>query len=425
MAAALPAGLLAGCTGDHPGPVPAPTVNGAFIKAAVAKQIPVDDAATAQAEQGSEAFGLALLRGLGADGRSMVYSPQTLVDLLGMLLPGARGLTAADLSKALGTSGLDPDTAAAALGRIDAAARADANQGSNTLEESSDVWSANGLKPSQDYLSALDGAFDTGVHQSDFAHDPAGSQDAINNLVTQETHGYIKKLFSDGSLDASTLLVLTDAVYLNADWAHPFDPENTNTEPFYPASGAAQRGTPQHVDMMEDTDTYAYAEGADWQAVELPYAGGKLVMDVLLPTKGGSALADLRNDLTVGSLNSMLRELMPQQVEVQLPKFTTDSSADGLQQQLSALGLSGLFTHADLGAMFDGGEQAQVSQVVAKAHIAVAEKGTVAAAAAGGGVGASARQVPPTAFVADRPFLYLVRDLTTGQLLFAGQYTGA
>jgi serpin B len=394
-------------------------VTGGFVQAAAAKQIPVNDAAITQAEQGSAAFGLALLRSLGASGQNMAYSPQTLVDLLGMMLPGAQGTTATALAGALGEAGLSPDTAAAALGRIDATARGDANQGSNTLDESSDVWSAVGLTPTPDYLAALDGAFGTGVHETDFVHDPGNAETEINNLVAQETHGYIKQLFGPKSFDASTLLVLTDAVYLNATWAHPFDPNATSSEPFHPSTGAATQ-----VSMMDDTDSYQYTSGNGCQLVELPYAGGKLAMDVLLPTEGAGTLAALRNTLTVSSLNSMLSALTPTLVNVQLPKFTTNYTPDDLRQALSALGLGALFTSADLGGMFTGGEKAHVSQIVEQAQIQVAEKGTVAAAAAGGAMaGSAAIPVDRVQFTADHPFLYLIRDLSTGQLLFAGQYT--
>jgi serpin B len=276
MAAALPAGLLAGCSSDgSPG---APTT---YVTAQNAADITVSSAAYQQAEMGSEAFGVALLRGLGdatGDG-NLVFSPQTLVNLLAMILPGAQGRTATQLSNALGDAGLSPSTAAGALGRIDATDRADANQGPNTLDQSSDVWTANGLKLAQSYLATLDGAFGIGVHQTDFAADPSGAAQAIDNLVSQETHGYIPRLFEPNTLDASTRLVLTDAVYLNATWATPFDPNLTTPSGFHPADGPTTA-----ISMMNRTGEYDYASGKGWQLVELPYSGGKTAMDILLPT---------------------------------------------------------------------------------------------------------------------------------------------
>ncbi|HWG28305.1 serpin family protein [Actinospica sp.] len=413
LAAALPAGLLAGCSsGDGSAPV-------AYVTAKNAADITVSSAALQQAETGSESFGLALLRQLG-DGTSgnMVFSPQTLVDLLAMILPGAKGQTASQLSDALGTAGLDARTAAGALGKIDASARADGNQNSNTLDESSDVWTDKTVKLAQSYLAALDGAFGAGVHQTDFQTNADGATQAIDDLVAQETHGYITNLFSKGSLDASTRVVLTDAVYLDASWADKFDPNKTMDNDFYSESGAARP-----VPMMSSQAGYDYASGKGWQLVELPYAGGKLAMDVVLPAKGTGNLKAFRDSLSAAQLNSMLSSMTKQPVQLSLPKFTTNFSPENLIQSLSALGLGDLFKDADLTGVTSDGEQLAVSQIVERAHIAVAENGTIAAAAAGGAMVTSAEAPKGVVFDADHPFLYLIRDLSTGQLLFAGQQT--
>jgi serpin B len=415
LAAALPAGMLAGCSsGDSAAPVANTMVQNA-------SGIAVTAAALRQAETGSEDFGLALLRKLGdgTDG-NLVFSPQTLVDLLAMILPGAGGQTAADLSDALGTAGLDARTTAGALGRVDATARADGNSNANTLEESRDVWAATEVKLAKDYLATLDGAFGAGVRQTDFQGDPIGATQAIDDLVAQETHGYITNLFSKGSLDSTTRIVLTDAVYLNAAWADKFDPDKTTSATFHPESGARQQ-----VSMMSSNDEFEYASGSGWQLVELPYAGGRLAMDVLLPAQGTGSLKTFRDGLSTAQLNTMLASMTKQPVQLSLPKFTTGSSPENLRESLSALGLDSLFDGADLTGMTADGEHLDVADVVEKAHIAVAENGTIAAAAAGGAMVSSARVPVGVTFDADHPFLYLIRDVSTGQLIFAGQQTTA
>ena len=416
IAAALPAGMLAGCSSG--GSAGAPTT---YVTAEDAADIKVSNAAYQQAEMGSEAFGLALLRSLGdaADSSNVVFSPQTLVDLLAMILPGARGRTATQLSDALGDAGLSASTAAGALGRMNATARADANQGSNTLDESSDVWTASGLKLAESYLATLDGAFGTGVHQTDFAADPRGSAQAIDNLVARETHGYIPQLFSPNSFDANTRLVLTDAVYLNATWAAAFNPNETSSADFYPADGS-----PTQLSMMNRIGEYDYASGKGWQLVEMPYSGSKTAMDILLPGPGSDSLSALRDGLSATSLDSMLHSMTGQSVTLTIPKFTTSYSPSDLKSTLTRLGLGDLFTDADLTGMTADHEQLGVSQIAEKAYVAVGEKGTVAAAAAGGSVTATAARATGVTFDADRPFLYLVRDLSTGQILFAGQFAG-
>jgi serpin B len=119
----------------------------------------------------------------------------------------------------------------------------------------------------------------------------------------------------------------------------------------------------------------------------------------------------------------MLGRLQPTSVQLTLPRFTTDSSLDSLKEELGKLGVTDLFdpNAADLSGLTADREGLYVSAVVAKAHIAVGEKGTVAAAAAGMAVGMSAAQPSGVAFTVDHPFIYLIRDLTTGQILFLGQ----
>jgi serpin B len=284
---------------------------------------------------------------------------------------------------------------------------------------SSDVWAGKDTVPSQTYLAALDGAFGTGLHQVDFASDPSAARNAVNQLVDEETDGYIPDLFGPGAIDAQTRMVLTDALYLDAAWASPFDPSATNT------SGTFTRadGSTESADLMEQGGAFGYAAGPGWQLAELPYQGGKLAMDVLLPASGPGTLAAVRARLTGASLAAMLAGLRPTTIQLALPRFTADSSLDSLKQVLERLGITDLFSAdaADLSGLTADRESLFVSAVAAKAHIAVGEKGTVAAAAAGAVVNATSGSASRLSFVADHPFIYLIRDLTTGQILFLGQ----
>jgi serpin B len=415
VAAALLSGFLAGCSGSGSG-VPAGT---SFVMAAHAAAIPVTDSERQRATQGASAFAVSLLRELGAGDGDLTFSPQTLADLLAMLAPGARGQTAAQLTAALGAEGLTPDQLAAALGGDDAVARSDAKQGSITLRISSDVWAADTAKPSQTYLATIDGAFGAGLHQVSFAKDPDAARLAVNQFVDQETNGYIPELFAPGDIDVDTRMVLTDALYLDAAWASPFEPGETNT------SGTFTRadGSTENAALMSQSGTFGYASGSGWQLAELPYQGGKLAMDVLLPDPGRGSLAELRGKLTGPGLASMLDTLRPTDMALTIPRFTADSSLGTLKQALVHLGVRDLFDPgaADLSGLTADHESLFVSAVEAKAHIAVGEKGTVAAAAAGVAIGASAGRVVGVTFTADHPFIYLIRDLTTGQILFLGQ----
>lgn len=178
----------------------------------------------------TDAFGLDLLHALtgpnsgGAGEANTVLSPSGLATALAMLLPGARGGTAQELATVLHT-GLPPARYVAAMG---AAGRAVQPGGPNqkagqapVLKQSDTVWTQRGYPVQQAYLQTLAQAFQAGLRTADFVKDPDTARQAVNALVEQQTDGRIKNLLPPGSVDPSTVLVLTDALYLKAAWAHP------------------------------------------------------------------------------------------------------------------------------------------------------------------------------------------------------------
>lgn len=212
--------------------------------------------------------------------------------------------------------------------------------------------------------------------------------------------------------------MLTDALYLKAKWAEPFEPGETAPRTFHLADGTtADRST------MAGRVDEPFASGPGWQYTEIPYAGDHMAMGVLLPDLG--TFDTFRKGLDAQELASIASGTQTMPVDLQLPKFTFDYGA-GLTQTLKALGMPTAFSDdADFGGIPAKPEGLQITDVVHKAHIAVAEDGTTAAAATGVSVGASAIAEPPQSAVmhVDRPFLFLIRDTVSGQVLFVGQVT--
>jgi serpin B len=410
------AGLAAGCASAQQ----MQTV--AMVTAAPSATPAADPAAQAQVVNGLNGFGLALFRQLGTGNGNLVLSPRSLAQVLTMLLPGARGTSASELESVLGDTGLDPDQAAYALGAEDAATRQRAVAGSDTLTEADDIWVQKGMSLQTAYLQTLSGAFGTGVRTPDFAADPEAAATAINQQVSQDTNGLIPQLFAPGSIQSDTTLVLTDATYFKAPWDQAFDPSQTA-----PANFTTAAGSTASVSMMYQAAQFGYTSGPGWKAVQLPYNGGQLAMDVLLPNSDTSAaLTAYRNSLTAKSLTAMSDDFAPTQVELSLPKFTISSSEDDLQAALEQLGLRSVFTgSADLSGLFATPQSSPpyVQSVVQKADIQVTEQGTTAAAGSGAEVGSAAVAAPETqvVFDADHPFVYMIRDVISGQILFLGQ----
>jgi serpin B len=371
----------------------------------------------AAAVRGSTALALALYQRLGSGDENLVASPSSLATVLAMALPGARGRTAEEIARVLHTT-LDPGRLAAAMGTLDAGIGQRVSA-SNTaeLDVSNALWSQRGYTVRPVFLELLAGAFDTGVHQADFIADAERARLAINALVQQQTNGKIRDLFAPGSLNQCTRLVLTNAVYLRARWQQPFDPQDTWPAPFHTLDG----GAPQVPTMHQQAVTLPYAQGGGWQAVELAYQGGALAMDVLLPAAGG--FASFQRGLDPDRLAAVLGALQPTTLGLALPKFTFDSTHP-LNQTLETLGMPTAFTDAaDFGGLFVVSEPLKVQTVVQKAHVAVDEEGTTAAAATGMAFRATGAVIPPLQLQVDRPFVFLLRDLASGQVLFLGRVT--
>jgi serpin B len=213
-----------------------------------------------------------------------------------------------------------------------------------------------------------------------------------------------------------TRLVLTNAIFFKASWAEPFPEALTEDGEFHLLSGSAVSTALMH---SAGTQTLLYAEQDDLQALEIPYTGEETSMLIILPGEGGFADFEAGLDATV--LAEIVASLEPQGVEVVLPKFEFSSDVP-LKPALTALGMAGAFEPgvADFSGM-DGTRDLFIQDVIHKAFIAVDEEGTEAAAATAVVVGVTSAPVEPARFVADRPFVLLIRDRVTGTVLFLGR----
>jgi serpin B len=366
------------------------------------------------------AFGVDVFHSV-ADGteKDATLSPVSLATVLTMLMPGAKGQTQAEMAKAMHTA-LPADRFADALGGLDSATVQRALTDKADMQQYDSVWAQKGYDIQRSYLQTLASAFDAGVHETDYSK-PESARQLINKTVQDQTNGLIKDLFAPGSLDADTRLVLTDALYFKAKWADSFDKTLTADQPFHLLDGSTA-----NVPMMSKEADYAYAEGNGWQYAELPYQKSHLAMGIVLPSAG--TFDTFRKGLTAGQLAAMTGSESSTQVDLQLPKFTFDSSWQ-LVPALRSLGMKSVFDSgsADLSGLPAKPEKLFVSAVVQKTHVAVDEDGTTAAAASGLSVVAGAARGEPTQTVVqmhvDRPFLFLVRDTVSGQILFLGQVT--
>jgi hypothetical protein len=239
----------------------------------------------------------------------------------------------------------------------------------------------------------------------------------INQWVAQKTQGLIVNLLGPGMVTKLTRLVLVNAIYFKGAWASQFSTNDTTVQPFYVAPNQTV-----NVPLMNQTESVGYYQSDSLQAVELPYRSN-VTMVVLLPKDPGG-LAQLEASLTPQELAQVLTNMAGQPVEVFLPKFNLQMTAN-LVPDLESLGMTDAFTNgvADFSGM-DGTNDLSIAVVVHKAFVDVDEAGTVAAAATGVVIGiAAVPPVPaaPPVFRADHPFLFMIRDTLSGSILFLGR----
>ncbi|MDA0591438.1 MAG: serpin family protein, partial [Planctomycetota bacterium] len=221
-------------------------------------------------------------------------------------------------------------------------------------------------------------------------------------------------------LNELTRLVLTNAVYFKGDWAEKFDSSSTQDADFTLADGKKIK-TP----LMTGTVGAGYAELDGYSILDLPYAGGKLSLLVILPDEA-DGLPALEQKLNLEWLAKGVASLRKRAVQVALPKFKLETNYS-LKDALSEMGMPTAFNPAaaNLTGLTDSPEASSlyISAVEHKAFVEVNEEGSEAAAATAVVVGLRGVDPAPAMFIADRPFAFAIRHRESGQMLFLGRFS--
>jgi len=362
--------------------------------------------------EGNTAFAFDLYRKLKGTEGNLFFSPYSISTCLAMTQAGARGETEKQLARVV-HFGSDQAKLHAAFGELQAQLNAAQEKKEVELNNANGLWTEKDRPLLPDFLDIAKTRYDARVEQADFKTAAEAVRKEINDWVSGKTAGKITDLLQPGVLKPLTRLVLVNAIYFKAKWATQFNPGKTSTAPF-----SVTGDQKVQVPVMNNTASFRIAQTEGLQILELPYLGGELSMVVLLPGEidGIKALEDSLNEQ---NLKMWLGRLAARQVTVSLPKFNMIGQFD-LGKTLMAMGVTDLFSaQADLSGI-DGARELFVSAVVHKAYVDVNEQGTEAAAATSVVMGRSAFR-PGTVFRADHPFLFLIRDMKSGSILFMGR----
>ena len=357
-------------------------------------------------------FALDLYAKVGSEPGNLFFSPYSVSSALAMTSVGARGSTAQEMASVLH---LDWPGAQSAFGRMQSRLNELGKEEGVEFSVANALWLQQDFRFLDAFLGEVKGRYAAAFRSADFRAAAEAARTEINGWVSERTRAKINDLFAPGTLDATTRMVLVNAVYFNGKWLHPFDKRRTRQAPFFPAPGKDVK-----VQTMNQKRKFPYAEDGQVQLLDLPYAGGELSMVVVLP-RARDGLNALESDFGQEKLSAWTKALAQTEVVVSLPKFRAVSEFS-LGETLASMGMREAFTRSADFSGITGGKDLFISAVVHKAFVDVNEEGTEAAAATGVAMRLTAvRSAPPKVFLADHPFLFLIRDRASGSILFMGR----
>ncbi len=356
-------------------------------------------------------FGFEMLQKLceTAPNDNLFISPLSVSMALAMTLNGAAGET---------------ETAMARTLRVADLSEGERNQAFKTLIElltsvdpkvqmeiANAVWIRQGFDVEPAFIAVNQNYFSAMVKSLDFGS-PAALL-TINNWCNDKTHGKISKILDE--IPAEVVMYLMNAVYFKGRWVYQFDKEKTADREFYPTPS-----NPSPCRMMIQTnDRFRYFADDSMQAVDLPYGNGQFSMTVLLPAHNSSP-QKLLAGLNAQALSELPDRFREQRGTLELPKFKLEYKQN-LKNVLAAMGMEVAFTdQADFTRINKNGNLL-ISEVLHKTFVQVDEEGTEAAAVTS--VNLALTSVGGDSgfwMTVDRPFLFFIREKSTGTILFLG-----
>ena len=367
--------------------------------------------------QGNTTFALDMYQKARDSEGNIFFSPYSISTVFAMTYAGARCETQKQMAGVFRFS-LDPDQLHSAFSELQAHFQNLQKNKILRLNIANALWIQKEYALLQTFVELTRKYYQANLFDMNFREDPEGSRSKINDWVEEKTEGKIQDLLPSGTIKSLTRLVLTNTIYFKAEWQNTFNARSTLEQDFWI--------TPEDtikVQMMSQKDRFGYGENETLQILEMPYIRGDLSMFVFLPKKK-DGLQNLESNLDIETLKEWTSNLMPQQVNVFFPKFTTSQNID-LKTILKSLGMVDAFTeNADFSGM-EPKKELFITDAIHKAFIDVDEVGTEAAASTAVSVGVTSMPPPKVVpeFRADHPFFYIIKDNKAEGILFMGRLT--
>ncbi|XP_040921481.1 leukocyte elastase inhibitor-like isoform X2 [Toxotes jaculatrix] len=367
-------------------------------------------------------FSLALLKKLSDNDKTanIFFSPFSVSSALAMVMLGARGNTATQMSECLKTQDCQDDVHTGFAHLLSELNKADAPY---ALSVANRLYGEQSYQFVEDFLGKTEKHYNAELESVNFKTSAEAARLNINSWVEKQTQGKIKDILASGVVDCMTRLVLVNAIYFKGNWNKQFRESATRDAQF-----RVNKNDTKPVKMMHQKTKFplTFIPEANCQILEMPYKGKELSMLIFLPMDiedGSTGLEKLEKELTYENFVEWTRPDMMDEVEVQvgLPRFKMEEKYD-MKNVLVSMGMGDAFDMArsDFSGMSPANDLV-LSEVVHKAFVEVNEEGTEAAAATAA-IMMLRCALRPATFIADHPFLFFIRHNPSASVLFAGRY---
>ncbi|MDB5134727.1 MAG: serpin family protein [Mucilaginibacter sp.] len=365
-------------------------------------------AAEQQNAVADNAFTFSLFKTVAAEttnGSNLFMSPLSVSLAMGMTGNGASGQTLTDINTAMNLTGFNQDQVNSYYNKlITDLPKLDPN---TTLKIANSIWYKQGFSVLPQFLQTDSSFYHAKMQALDFS-DPS-SLNTINTWVGNQTNGKITKIINE--IGPDDVMYLINAIYFKSTWLNKFDPAKTQKMAFNLADNSQVQ-----ADFMHGTISVKTYAGNNATLLELPYSNSKFSMVIVMPA-AGKTINDIIPSLDGAAWQSWMSNLLPASVDVLMPKFQFSYSVS-LNNALTTLGMGSAFTKdADFSRISAGGNL-KITAVNHKAYVAVDEDGTEAAAATS--VTVTATAVMEHQITINHPFIFVIREMNTGLILFAG-----
>jgi len=348
---------------------------------------------------------------------NIFFSPYSISTALTMTYEGAKGKTAEEMQAVLRIP-KDDEKRRLEFAKIYNQINKDSKN--YKLSTANALWAQKDYQFLEEYINNVKEYYGGKTTNLDFIKETEKSRVIINDWVEDQTNNKIKNLIPRGAVDSLTRLVLTNAIYFKGTWVLQFDKKDTKDENFKTSSGKTVK-VPM-MKLISDDAEFNYAKADKVQILELPYDGEDLSMLLILPEEDN--LKKLEKSISTKKLSEWKSAFKKQRVDIYIPKFKFETKYF-MAETLKKMGMPTAFKWpgADFSGM-DGTRDLYIGEVIHQAFVEVNEEGTEAAAATAvimewGSAGGEKPAIP--VFRADHPFIFIIQQKETGNILFMGR----